>query len=417
MLTKVNNQKEKLFNQLIEFENRNFNGLLDLKSGIDEKFSEINDLVNKFNSDIEEEVKAYNHFIIEVRDYLEKLINKKTGSKFNIVELIDIFKEGEIRYKYNVAPGFKDAGKLEDIKKKNEEEKLMIRADVFGDLIIWKEIIRKANDISAGGKVIYISNDKSKGDLFEKDKNGRYQARQELLEEFKYYCKDIELEIITFDDLIEKLSANTNDKFALLDIRKEQFIRKLSLDRIGYYIEDFILQKDSSELFYTVNNFEDHRDLIENIVMGQELSIGLDIFDMSEVKYDNITLLTNGEDVIYRFILEIPFMISVISEFEHDNIQSQGTIEGCLRAQLEIELNFDSTEEEKIQLINEHNHEIDVKSLDFNRSEYGWGNDFEINFDEDEFDGEYTDCPDCGTRIGHHNEGLNGFCSDCSSKH
>lgn len=412
MLTKVNNQKEKLFNQLIEFENRNFNGLLDLKSGIDQKFTEINNLVNQFNSNIEEEVKAYSEFIAGVKDYLDKLINEKTGPKFNIVELVEILKEGEIRYKYNIAPGFKDAGKLEDNKRKSEEEKLKIRTDVFGDLIIWKEIIRKAKDISGDGKVIYITNDKSKGDLFEKDKNDRYQARQELFEEFQYHCKDIELKIITFDDLVENLLANTDDKFALLDIRKEQFLRKLSLEKLEYFIENFISQKDNSELFYTVNNFEGQRDYIENILMDERISIEL---DMSKVKYNNINLLTNEEKVLYRFILEVPCRIQVVSGFEH--VESNGSIDGLLNAQLEIELNFDSREEENLKLINEQNHTIDVKSLDFNQSTYIWGNDFDVNFDEEKLDGGYTDCPDCGTRISFNNDSGNGYCVDCGPNH
>lgn len=64
------------------------------------------------------------------------LYEGRVGRGFSEEELADIFKEGAERYKNNIPPGFAD---LKD-KKDNSHREL------YGDLIIWKEIIRESKD-------------------------------------------------------------------------------------------------------------------------------------------------------------------------------------------------------------------------------------------------------------------------------
>jgi len=77
----------------------------------------------------------------ELKDKISKIFKNKIGSGFNKEELEEIFKEGELRYKDNIPPGYKDRTKEGFYL---HEDKRFIRK--FGDLIVWKEIIKKVKD-------------------------------------------------------------------------------------------------------------------------------------------------------------------------------------------------------------------------------------------------------------------------------
>ena len=103
------------------------------------------------------------------------------GNPFSYKDLKDIVVEGFYRYKNQIPPGYKDAETKEGIRQ-------------YGDLIIWKEILRKAKE--ANKDVVFISNDlkadwrivdetasnnkTEKPDAIEKGK-----PRRELLTEFE----------------------------------------------------------------------------------------------------------------------------------------------------------------------------------------------------------------------------------------
>lgn len=80
----------------------------------------------------------------------------KVGRKYNYSEIIEIIKEGKLRYEYQIPPGYKDI---------DDKEKIGIQ--IFGDLIIWKQIIEFAKDTK---KPILLIVDDLKQDWCEKDK-------------------------------------------------------------------------------------------------------------------------------------------------------------------------------------------------------------------------------------------------------
>ena len=92
------------------------------------------------------------------------------GVPFSYQEILEIIKEGEFRYRNGLPPGYMD------------DEKSGVR--LYGDLIIWKEIIKYA---SANNKsIILISND-VKDDWYlkeNKDKKITLEPRHELIKEF-----------------------------------------------------------------------------------------------------------------------------------------------------------------------------------------------------------------------------------------
>ena len=80
----------------------------------------------------------------------------KVGRKYNYSEIIDIIKEGKLRYEFQIPPGYKDI---------DDKEKIGIQ--IFGDLIIWKQIIEFAKETK---KPILLIVDDLKQDWCEKDK-------------------------------------------------------------------------------------------------------------------------------------------------------------------------------------------------------------------------------------------------------
>lgn len=103
---------------------------------------------------------------------LKKLLtfyDGKVGNDFTTEELFQIYQEGEIRYAGLVPPGFKDMA----------EKRGKGLRHLFGDLIIWKDVIRhsKEHDVD----IIFVTED-TKEDWWDK-KNGN-RPHLELIREF-----------------------------------------------------------------------------------------------------------------------------------------------------------------------------------------------------------------------------------------
>lgn len=109
-------------------------------------------------------------------DVLTWVTNKfdgKVGKDNEPKELLSIYREGEVRYKAQIPPGYKDAN---DKAKKEAGERY-----VYGDLIIWKSVVAKAKE--DGVDIIFITND-NKEDWFERSKGQTKGPRFELIREF-----------------------------------------------------------------------------------------------------------------------------------------------------------------------------------------------------------------------------------------
>lgn len=102
-------------------------------------------------------------------ELLTTLFDGRVGDKWTQEQLNAIKKEGEERYAKKLPPGFKD------IKKEGE-------LDRYGDLIIWKDIIAKAEKEKR--PIIFISDD-VKEDWWWLHRGRKLGPRPELVEEFR----------------------------------------------------------------------------------------------------------------------------------------------------------------------------------------------------------------------------------------
>lgn len=112
----------------------------------------------------------------DVKERLAEILAGKVGSSFSEERLVDIVKEGELRYAQNIPPGFEDRGKhkgssvIEEIRRR------------YGDLIIWYQIIEKAK--AEQRPVILVTGDQ-KPDWWAEQSGKTLGPHPVLLEEFK----------------------------------------------------------------------------------------------------------------------------------------------------------------------------------------------------------------------------------------
>ena len=126
----------------------------------------------------------------DILDSIEKYFN--IGSEFIFNKILEITKEGKHRYEFKIPPGY---GDLQKGNKKGTQ--------IFGDLIIWKQIIEYATEKKL--PIIFITNDISKDDDWcYIDKNKKIiSPREELIKEIND-ASNVEFWIYTQSDFLYK---------------------------------------------------------------------------------------------------------------------------------------------------------------------------------------------------------------------
>ena len=183
------------------------------------KLNELPKIKEKFKSSIGDTLKKFFKGVEEERDYLKEqfqswdLQHKISNSLGNNIlegfsedEIRSIKNEGEKRYVDEVPPGYRDVGK---------------QSNKYGDLIIWKEILRFAG--SKNCSIIFISRD-LKEDWILRCNGMDCGPRQELLNEFKNVSTG-SFVIYTLDRFLEYANKEQN---VLNDRDLEDAIRILS---------------------------------------------------------------------------------------------------------------------------------------------------------------------------------------------
>jgi virulence-associated protein VapD len=183
----------------LEFHRNRFNAIVDNYSALSKLEKEIdlfessikdskfqNYLSEESKKTIEQELKAKRTKITERIKYYEtlekkdiiyerltNLFDKKVEPSFTKDEIDAINKEGKIRYQDLIPPGYQDDGKT--------------NGNRFGDLIIWKELLRKAK--SSNKAIILVTADQKEDWLWiQKDKK-KIGPRPELVEEMQKEAK------------------------------------------------------------------------------------------------------------------------------------------------------------------------------------------------------------------------------------
>lgn len=395
----IRTKKEELFVHLSEFEKKRFPRLDIVKDKLEEKFLEMEDIIKDYKEEISEETGVYKEFVTEADYFLNTLLQSdKVGKELMISELIKVLGEGELRYKYSIPPGYKDAEKKKGI-------------DKYGDLILWKQLLNKA--VEAKQKyIIFVTND-IKEDWFQKDNKVEIPfPRQELISEFQELHLDKEIVIIPFGSFVQEISdtSNASDKELLLELRANNLIR-----RLPKVIFKELIEKELQEL-----NQDDIHKKILNITHGAERHYIETMQEMYNLTVDipEINIIdtrVEEEKIIYFLRLDAKFEYDIVSY--SNGIISYGTLVADMSSNIELERSTQETELEFIERISRDGLRVGKPfPLIMDNEQYIWGADEDVSsITGDEFEEIYTTCPSCGEGISKSNATGNGFCYSCTA--
>ncbi|PGP66444.1 hypothetical protein CN998_21895 [Bacillus cereus] len=171
--------ENKLTKQFKKYNEFKYPLVKELEGKIQHAISSIKAEMESYTENIKEEVESNKEMLQEdkIKEFVEDLISsERIGEGFNYSQTLEIYNEGIFRYEYKIPPGYEDV-----VKDKTDETK----RKKFGDLIIWKELLRKAKETER--PIIFVTMDeKEDWWILDKDKSP-ISPREELLEEFKDY--------------------------------------------------------------------------------------------------------------------------------------------------------------------------------------------------------------------------------------
>lgn len=180
----------------------------------DEEVSELKRYLFKWlDSNKERNLLVLNPEEDEILEKILKIFDGKVGGIVPESELDVIKKEGEEQYKKSIPPGYKDG-----IKKKGQEDD----NNAYGDLIIWKQIIKYSKENNIG--IIYVTHDQ-KEDWWNIVKGKTIGPRVELRREFFAETKQ-EFHMYSMNNFI-----STYNSLNEVQIDKSAVEEVISLDR------------------------------------------------------------------------------------------------------------------------------------------------------------------------------------------
>jgi PIN like domain len=188
----------------------------------------------------------------DLLDLLEGLV----GEPYSQKEIDQIEKEGKERYQHDIPPGFKD----KDDKNKQEYRTYgdFRYQQLYGDLIVWYQIMDRAKKEGSQTPIILITEDR-KEDWWEKDKGQIKRPHPQLIQEF----------------LIK-----TNEEFYMY--RTESFVKNV-IDYLGANVTEEQYQEVTNE----INNIRKAEDLKAgkvNIELEKNIDKILDYLTEEEIE-------------------------------------------------------------------------------------------------------------------------------------
>ncbi|MCB2291697.1 hypothetical protein LGK97_18450 [Clostridium sp. CS001] len=356
--------------------------------------------------------------ISEQNDIIYKFVtNIKKNSctdGFSMLELIDIYEEGEKRYKYKMPPGFTDINKPD---KGEEYSDFVMRK--YGDLIIWKEILRKIKDKDLN--LIFIENE-VKEDWWTYSKSRPKRIPLTLEEEFlKEAGTNSDFRMVTVDELISHFGNHLKiQPNSILEVNKRMdFIRKMEsylttnqYDIVKYYIEHNAMEELTENMSDSLIDQAFGGGRIENV---EDVEI-LDINVMeSSFNYEQ-----NECQIILNAKLNVESSANA-SMYIAKDYNLLASIYAIFKVEAYLYINIDN-EKEPINAIKYETvefHGFKFESIKHNEDD-GYFNFTGKDEDENEYERRplyINTCPDCGRDFSIENDGGNGFCSECASEH
>jgi len=181
--------------------------------------------------------------IDSIKNTILDIFNNKIGLEFSKEEIEAINKEGEERYKNSIPPGYKD------LKKEGSHYyKDLVFTRKFGDLYLWKEILKYAKD--SGNEYIILVTGDVKEDWWEEKRGRKLGPRKELLNEIYSNCENLKrFHIYNTSTFLKFAKQELDDKIKETSIKETQNLIDENYRRYKNY--------DISEKYHLeINNIE-----------------------------------------------------------------------------------------------------------------------------------------------------------------
>ncbi|MFB8449867.1 PIN-like domain-containing protein [Enterococcus thailandicus] len=228
----------------------------DIRDGV---LKELSDSFDKFIESFKKDALVKETGLITKNDALSYeiagILNDKVGERLTKKEIEDLEKEGQKRYSKEIPPGFMDENKGEQTRKFGEYE----YQQKFGDLILWKEVIKYCKEHDEIKRVFLISDD-VKDDWIFKAKGETVGIRVELKQEL-FESSGTTIELLSTNNLLNEVLDSEVD---IVKAPEDKFNYKNALIKnIDYrdtkVFEDYLIEKEYDAYqkyrYSNVNNF------------------------------------------------------------------------------------------------------------------------------------------------------------------
>lgn len=303
-------------------------------------------------------------------------------------EIFSWCEEGQRRYKKEIPPGFKDAKDKDGVRK-------------YGDLIIWKEMLKFA--LTQSKNIIFITDD-VKADWWETQDNQRI-FHSKLITEFEKTGK----ELIAYES--QDFYSTIANEYGVTKTDAVELALQMTDDDYCANISDRVFENIIDNLAFNGTDYID----ADTAHIGTE---GIEEFEID--KYSFITaerICRNDDTVKYHFKYSVEMSGTSYDYWGRDDdtkelILSYGTkhkFEGVITVEVEREADIfidfeDSDVFDETHIANGKLKETYYEEL----------------FDDPQYEqmyGIYGNCPDCGEPLNDDNVGGNGFCINCTPNH
>ena len=228
----------------------------------------IDDFAKQFE-DVEDKIKKQ---IVAEKKKINAMAEKDTvfeafknyfdvGVEYSFEQLMNIAKEGEHRYKFKIPPGYRDA-------------KSKIGFQIFGDLIIWKQILEHAK--IAKKPIIFVTDDVKEDWWILGKKNTIQRPREELIKEIKDFANS-DFWMYTSVQFLERARRILKTEIAQEVLEEVRQVRE-HVDAYG--ILDSLIYDFASRLVDTDEL------LTSRIAETNALGFGVDAYEILDVKYN-----------------------------------------------------------------------------------------------------------------------------------
>ena len=256
-----------------------------------------------------------------------------------ITELLEYIKEGEVRYKYKMPPGYMDEEEKDKIPKDKVND-FETRIRKYGDLFVWKEILSIGN-CEGEKKVLFLTND-AKEDwwVLKGEQKNVVRMRDELLQEYTAIVGNGNIEFMNLSKFYELFS----DYYKICDIKTT-----LELE-YWPYVQSLVFRKYKDEIeekMYEEIGKIEWEDINPDFYNIESPDINIYGFEIGEITlhYDD-----DGETALYDVIVSTEPFFAEISKKEGELFLLLGDVEILGNLEIQIQRDLRNLDEDGISI-------------------------------------------------------------------